>query len=98
MNFQLSNFGAGLLLSVVEAVGDYAAKLQDAPLAYASYNSLAFILMHVLKRGSLTLVNSNWDGISNACTMAIGFAMGERFTETQYIGCILITIGLFLIN
>jgi uncharacterized membrane protein len=79
-------------------VGDYGAKMQNPVLAFAGYNMLALELLKFLRVGSLTLVNSNWDGISNVCTMLLGFAMGERFTQKQYLGLSMITIGLFLIE
>jgi len=59
---------------------------------------LAHELLGFLKNGSLTLVNANWDGISNICTMIMGMMLGERFTQKQYLGLGMITVGLFLIN
>lgn len=92
------NFNAGVVLSLTELLGDYGAKIQKPVLAYGGYFLLATELLMFLQRGSLTLVNSNWDGISNVCTMIMGYMLGERFTQTQYLGLGLITVGLFLIN
>lgn len=91
-------FRAGLILSLTEIVGDYGAKIQNPVITLIGYNVLGLELLNFLRVGSLTLVNANWDGISNVCTMLLGFAMGERFTQKQYLGLAMITIGLFLIE
>ena len=67
-------------------------------LAYGAYLALAHELLGFLKNGSLTLVNANWDGISNIFTMIMGLVLGEQFTQRQYLGLAMITLGLFLIN
>lgn len=89
---------AGIILSLTEIIGDYGAKIQNPLLAYGGYMVLAHELLLFLKTGSLVLVNANWDGISNACTMIMGIALGERFNQKQYLGLVLITLGLYLIN
>lgn len=94
----VSPIHAGVVLSLTELVGDYGAKIQNPVLTLFGYNLLALELLGFLKGGSLTLVNSNWDGISNVFTMVLGFLMGERFTDKQYLGLGLITMGLFLIQ
>lgn len=93
-----SSLRAGVILSLTEIIGDYGAKIQTPILAYGAYLMLAHELLGFLKNGSLTLVNANWDGISNLCTMIMGMMLGERFTPEQYLGLGMITIGLFLIN
>lgn len=100
MSFILSNsnFYSGLLLSVTEIFGDYGAKMQNPVLTFASYNALAWELLEMMKYQSLTMVNANWDGISNVLTMIVGFLLGERFNTQEYIGLAMITTGLFLIN
>lgn len=89
---------AGLILSVTELFGDYGAKIQSPLLAYGGYVFLAYELMGFLRSGSLTMVNSNWDGVSNVLTMIMGYFLGERFTQKQYLGLGFISVGLFLIN
>lgn len=91
-------FHSGLVLSLTELVGDYGAKVGSMPLTLVSYNLLALELLGFLQKGSLTLVNGNWDAISNVFTFALGYFMGERFSEKQYLGLALISVGLFLIN
>jgi len=91
---------SGFILSIVEMIGDFGTKIQSLPITLIGYNLLAFTLFRIMGSpgATLTLVNSNWDGISNICTTLLGAAMGERFTEKQYLGISLITAGLFLIN
>ena len=94
----LSEFVAGTVLTVTEIFGDYGAKMQMPILTFLGYNLLAFELLKFLKDGSLTLVNANWDAVSNVATFLLGFYMGERFTTRQYLGLFLISFGLFLIQ
>lgn len=90
-------FNAGIVLSFVEIIGDYGAKIRNPMLCFLGYNALAWTLYRLLASQTLTIVNANWDGISNVLTMALGFYMGERFTQQQYIGLAMITAGLFLL-
>lgn len=89
----------GLILSFIEIIGDYGAKIHSIPLTFIGYNILAYKLFNIFKNPekSLSLVNSQWDGISNLLTMCLGYMMGERFTSKQTIGLSMISIGLFLI-
>ncbi len=98
MSLMQTNFNAGLILSLTEIVGDYGAKVGNTPLTFLGYNLLALELLKFLRSGSLTLVNGNWDAISNVFTFALGYLMGERFSRQQYLGLTLITVGLFLIQ
>ena len=96
----MSSFYQGIVLSIIELVGDYGAKVQNLPLSLLGYNTLSIYLTSILGKSdgaSLTLINSNWDGISNLMTMALGYAIGERFSTSQHIGLILISFGLFLL-
>lgn len=93
-----STFQSGLVLSITELVGDYAAKKGNTILTLGAYNLLALELLQFLNTGSLTLVNGNWDAISNVFTFALGYLMGERFSRQQYLGLALISMGLFLIQ
>lgn len=86
-------------LTLLEAVGDYGSKIQSFPLTMLGYNTLAVYLFQVMGQSgaTITLVNSYWDGVSNIATTLMGFLLGERFTEKQYLGIAMITIGLFLL-
>lgn len=92
-----SGLNAGLILSFVEIIGDYGAKIRNPTICFVGYNALAWTLYRLLATQTLTLVNANWDGVSNILTMLLGMYMGERFTQRQYIGLAMITAGLFLI-
>lgn len=94
----MNSFEAGLTLTVIELFGDVAAKKQQLYMCLTSYLALGYSLFIFLKDKPLSLVNSNWDGISNIATLIIGIQMGERLTSTQLIGSVMISIGLFLIN
>ena len=95
---QGAEFQQGLFLSLTELVGDYGAKIGNPVLTLVAYNFLGLELLQFLQKGSLTLVNDNWDAISNVFTFLLGYYMGERFSRQQYIGLFLITVGLFLIQ
>lgn len=85
-------------LTLVELVGDYGAKVQNPLLTYGGYNLLAFKLSHALKSNSLILTNSYWDGLSNIMTTILGWSLGERPTPYQWLGIILISSGIFLLQ
>ena len=86
-------------LTLLEGIGDYGSKIQNLPLTLGGYNLLALYLFKVMGQSgaTLTLVNSNWDGVSNLFTTFLGYMMGERFNQRQYLGIGLITLGLFFI-
>lgn len=94
----LSPLQSGVVLTLTEFVGDYGAKIGSDALAFGGYNMLAFELRGMLKNEPLSLVNAYWDGISNLMTLGLGYALGERLSESQYTGAILISAGLFLLS
>lgn len=94
----ITPFTAGAILTATELVGDYGAKVDSIILAHGSYNLLAYELRMMLRTNSLSLVNANWDGISNLATMALGYYMGERLTATQYAGAAMISAGIYLLH
>lgn len=91
---------AGVLLTAIELIGDYGAKIGNPIMCYGGYMVLAGTLMRLLYANglTLTLVNANWDAISNVATVIMGYALGERFTQRQYVGLALVSLGIFLIN
>lgn len=94
----LSSFQAGIVLTLTEGFGDYAAKVQNPLLGYGSYIALQWELQQMLRRNPLSLVNAYWDGVSNIMTMALGYAMGERLSSKQLMGCLLISGGIYLLQ
>lgn len=91
--------GWSILLTGVEAVGDYGAKIQNPWMTFGGYNLLAVTLFQALKNNPLALTNSWWDGISNIMTLFLGLVVfGETITPREGFGAALITVGLFLIG
>lgn len=89
---------AGFILTFIELFGDVAAKKQNLVVCLTSYIALGLTLFNFLKTQPLSLVNSNWDGLSNLATLGIGLSLGEQLTNKQMIGSVMISIGLWLIN
>lgn len=94
----LTSFQSGLVLTLTEFVGDYGAKQQDAFLGYGGYVALQWELQGMLRNNPLSLVNAYWDGISNLMTLGLGYAMGERLSNSQLLGAVLISAGLILLR
>ena len=94
----LTSFSSGVVLTLTEFVGDYGAKIQSPLLAYSGYNLLSYELIGMLKNNPLSLVNAYWDGISNLMTLALGYFLGERLSDSQYFGAFLISAGLLLLQ
>lgn len=89
---------AGVLLSLVETVGDYGAATQNPVLTAAGYNALAFTLYQSLKTNSLILTNSYWDATSNIATTLVGLFIGERPSVRQWVGILTITTGIIILR
>lgn len=89
---------AGVLLSLVETVGDYGAATQNPVLTAVGYNALAFTLYQSLKTNSLILTNSYWDATSNIATTLVGLLIGERPSARQWIGVLTISAGILILH
>ena len=89
---------AGLLLSATEIIGDYGAKSDNALLTYGGYHALAWELRSLLRNNSLALVNAYWDGISNVATLTLGYLLNERLTSGQWLGAILVSVGIAIME
>lgn len=89
---------AGVLLSLVETVGDYGAATQNPALTVAGYNALAFTLYQSLKTNPLILTNSYWDATSNIATTLVGYGLGERPSALQWVGILTITVGILILR
>ena len=106
MPFVLTPFRGGLLLTLVESVGDYALKrfaTGGSPaffaLGFGVYGALAGILVWLFKTLGLAITNAYWDALSNIAGMAMGFfLLKESYTFRQWIGMTLLTLGMFLVN
>jgi len=96
-----------LALSVVEIVGDFAFKefantggLVPFVVGSAGYVGVVIMLIVALQNSTIMMVNGAWDGISGLMESAAAFIfLGERFEHNfQYIGLIMIALGLYLLK
>lgn len=96
----------GILLTVVEALGDYALKKYAIGgtsaflgIGVGVYVILAGILAILFKHLGFAILNATWDGTSNLLTMLLGaFAFQETYTIREWLGMGSVAVGLFLIN
>lgn len=93
-----------MLMTAIESVGDASlkqnAKTGDAKffaLGQASYITQAYVLSLALKDNKLGITNAYWNGMTNITNTAIGMAMGESYTNWQFVGIGLITAGILLL-
>jgi len=94
-------------LSIVEIVGDFALKefankggLLPLSIGIGGYVGVVYCLIVALQGSSILLVNGAWDGISTILeSMAAYIFLGERFhSKIQYVGLLLIVIGVYLLK
>jgi multidrug transporter EmrE-like cation transporter len=96
----------GILLSLVESVGDFSLKkyaITDSKgflgIGVAVYTILAGILGWLMKTNGLAIVNAFWDATSNVLTMALGgLVFNETYTVRQWIGMVVVTLGIFMMD
>jgi multidrug transporter EmrE-like cation transporter len=95
------------LLSITEVFGDFALKkyANEGGLTFLAYGILGYVgvvyfLIHSLRGSSLLMVNAAWDGISAFIESLLAYiVLGERFSDpNQYIGIVLIVVGLFFLK
>jgi multidrug transporter EmrE-like cation transporter len=94
-------------LSVVEIIGDFALKefankggLLPLSIGVCGYIGVVYCLIVSLQNSNILLVNGAWDGISTILeSIAAYIFLGERFNSNiQYIGLVLIIIGVYLLK
>jgi multidrug transporter EmrE-like cation transporter len=95
-----------LLITLFETVGDIGFKYyaknnnwENFTLGISGYIGVCYYLIQSFQQSNILIVNGMWDGFSTLFEGAIAFfILGERLVHVrQYIGYILITIGLFLL-
>ncbi len=96
-----------LWITLSEIIGDtgfkYYAKNNDfnfLSMGITGYAGVCYYLVQALHHGNILMVNGTWDGFSTLFEGLFAFiVLGERLIYIrQYIGYILITIGLFLLR
>jgi len=94
-------------LSVSEIIGDFALKefankggLLPLSIGIGGYIGVVYCLIVSLQNSNILLVNGAWDGISTIVeSIAAYIFLGERFNSyIQYIGLVLIIIGVYLLK
>jgi multidrug transporter EmrE-like cation transporter len=96
-----------LALSAIEIIGDVSLKeyannhgWQYLASGIVGYIGVIIMLIINLQDSTILLVNNAWDGTSSIIESIFAYAiLGERFEQwTQYLGMILIIVGLFLLK
>ena len=94
-------------LTIVEIIGDFGYKsfsdnggIIPFAIGTSGYIGVVIMLIISLQDSTLMMVNGAWDGISGLIeSIAAYIFLGERFEHNfQYIGLILISIGLYLLK
>ena len=102
-----SNFLNIMFLNISELYGDFSLqKYADTNSknsllgGIVGYIAVVFFLIQSLKEAPLLYVNGMWDGISTILECGLAFLLlGQRLKHTkQYIGLILIIIGIFFMK
>lgn len=95
------------MLSLVEIIGDFNLKefankggINNLLSGLVGYAGVIYLLIRSLQGSKIILVNTAWDAISTIIeTIAAMIFLGESFDDKwQYVGLILIVIGLFLLK
>jgi multidrug transporter EmrE-like cation transporter len=95
------------MMSLVEIVGDFSLKqfanhggIESLALGIGGYIGVVYFLIRSLQGSTVLLVNGAWDGVSTLIESVAAFViLGERFEHvSQYVGLLLIIVGLFLLK
>jgi len=94
-------------LSISEIIGDFSFKNfartgnnMEFIKGSAGYIAVVYFLIQSLKSGNVMYVNGMWDGMSALFeSIAAYLILGERLkTPTQYIGLILVIVGIYILK
>ena len=95
-------------LSAIEIIGDFSLKsyandeggIEMLALGILGYVGVVGMLIVSLQGSSVLLVNGAWDGVSTIIESIAAYVfLGERFDNyLQYIGIVVIVIGLYLLK
>lgn len=96
-----------LALSAVEIIGDFGYKefannggLVPFTVGTMGYVGVIIMLIISLQNSTVMMVNGAWDGVSGLLESAAAYIfLGERFEHRfQYVGLIMIALGLYLLK
>jgi multidrug transporter EmrE-like cation transporter len=96
-----------ICITLSETVGDIGFKYYAKNNQFSYFNigitgyiGVCYFLVKALQQSNILMVNGMWDGFSTLFEGAIAFfILGERLPHIrQYIGYVLITLGLFLLQ
>ena len=94
-------------LSLVEIFGDFnlvwyvqTNQIEFLYKGILGYVGVVYFLVQALRGGNLLYVNGMWDSLSTVFTSIASFVLlGDRLrTNSQYLGLILIIIGIYLLK
>ena len=94
-------------LSLTEIVGDFGYKqfanrggIIPFVIGTIGYIGVIFMLIVSLQNSTIMMVNGAWDGVSGLIESAAAYVfLGERFHHPlQYLGLILIAVGLYFLQ
>ena len=104
----MNNFYTDILwITLSEIIGDTGFKyyarnneLSFFSMGITGYTGVCYYLIQALQHKNILMVNGTWDGFSTLLEGIFAFiVLGERLIHIrQYVGYILITIGLFLLR
>ncbi len=95
------------MLSLIEIVGDFGLKefannggIKNLMIGIVGYIGVVYFLIRCLQGSQIIMVNTAWDAVSTILeTIAAMVFLGEHFDDKwQYVGLILIIIGLYLLR
>ena len=96
-----------IILSIIEIGADFSLEryanyggFNFLGLGSLGYAGVVYFLIQALKGSNILYINNMWDGISSITeTLAAYFLLGERFEHPrQYLGVILILVGMFILH
>lgn len=96
-----------LILSIVEIGADFSLEKyanfggsKFLAMGSLGYAGVVYFLIQALRGSTILYINNMWDGISSIIeTLAAYFLLGERFEHPrQYLGVILILVGMFILR
>jgi multidrug transporter EmrE-like cation transporter len=104
-NTNREDFRWAALLAALETVADASLKGASqkspevglSPVGGSLYLGQAYILQKAVMKNNLGIVNAYWNALTTVLNIGVGMAYGEKYTQTQILGCGLIAAGILII-